>query len=260
MTSLTEAALGVNDQAHILIADDDPHCQTTTAAFLANKGYRCDCASSGEEAIALLKSNRYDLLLSDIQMPGNQDLQLIKSIPGMQAGLPVILMTGYPTIQTATRSVGLSVAAYLMKPVDPDALLVEVNRAIERSKAYRTISSARTRLVSLCDDLKKIETLSPVADENEKNAALMMFLDLTVHNIAGSLLDLRNLIESLVNAQGQNSDFGWLQSARPIMLVSAMRETISVLAKTKGSFKSKELADLRRKLEGLLQDPPAAQI
>jgi DNA-binding response OmpR family regulator len=259
MIHSTDDTLAASSQAHILIADDDLHCQTTTAAFLTNKGYQCDCASSGEEAISLLSRHRYDLLLSDIQMPGNQDLQLVKSIAKMQIGLPIILMTGYPTVQTAARSVGLSVAAYLMKPVAPDALLAEVNRAIERSKAYGTISNARARLMSLCEDLKKIEGLSPI-DENEKNAALMIFLDLTLHNISGSLLDLRNLIESLINTSGQSGEFDWLQSSRPVMLVSAMRETISILAKTKGSFKSKELADLRRKLEGLLQNPPGDQI
>jgi CheY-like chemotaxis protein len=250
-----EMRIVMEDKPLILIADDDMNCQTTIAALLSSRGYQCDCASTGEEAIARLKQNRYHLLLSDIKMPGNQDLQLIEVLPQMQAGLPVILMTGYPTVQTAVQSVGLAVMAYLIKPIDPEALLAEAARAIERSRCFRTIAGARERLIAVCENLKRIET-SLTSSGDYKNASLLAFLDLTMQNVAGSLLDLRQLIETLACSPKQGPELEWMQSARPLVLVVALREAISVLAKTKGSFKSKELADLRRKLESLLQVQP----
>jgi CheY-like chemotaxis protein len=247
-------------RASILIADDDPSCQSTTFAFLSNCGYHCDCASTGDEALALLKQNRYDLLLSDIEMPGNRDLQLIQVVPQVQTGLPVILMTGYPTIQTAASSVGLSVAAYLIKPVDPEALLAQVAQAIERSRCFRTIAGTRERMISTCEDLKKIETLLSGSSYDDKNASLLAFLDLTMQNVAGSLLDLRHMVETMTSAPRQGAqELDWMQSSRPLVLVVALREAITVLAKTKSSFKSKELADLRRKLESLLQWQPEVE-
>jgi CheY-like chemotaxis protein len=246
----------MEEKGSILIADDDLSCQSTTAAFLLNCGYRCDCAATGDEAISLMTHNRYDLLLSDIEMPGNQDLQLVQRVSKMPYGVPVILMTGYPTVKTAANSIGLPVAAYLVKPVDPDSLLTEVSRAIERSRCFQMIASTRGRLSTLCGDLEQIETVLPASTREEKSSSLKIFLDLTIQNIAGSLMDLRHLIEAAACAPDQEPEMEWLQSARPLVLIAALRETISVLAKTKGSFKSKELAELRRKLEGLIQTPP----
>jgi DNA-binding response OmpR family regulator len=246
----------MDEKGLILIADDDLSCQSTTAAFLSNCGYRCDCAATGDEAISLMTRNSYDLLLSDIEMPGNQDLQLVQRVSRMQHGVPVILMTGYPTVKTAANSIGLPVAAYLTKPVDPDSLLAEVSRAVERSRCFHMIAGTRNRLATLCGNLEQIESLIPSSTGEEKNSSLMIFLNLTTQNIAGSLLDLRHLIEAAARTTEREPEMEWLQSSRPLVLIAALRETISVLAKTKGSFKSKELAELRRKLEGLLQTHP----
>jgi DNA-binding response OmpR family regulator len=249
----------MENTALILVVDDDINLLTTTAAFLSQRGYRCDCAGTGEEAIACLKQKRYDLLISDIEMPGNRDLRLIQSLPQIQEGLPVILMTGYPTIQTAAHAVGLSVVAYLIKPVNPETLLAEVGRSLERSRYFRKVAGTRERLISVCEDLKHIENSIRIPAGNELQASLVAFLDLTLQNVTASLLDLRYLIESMASTPSQSPEREWFQSSRPLILISALRETIAVLAKTKGSFKSKELAELRHKLETLLQERPITQ-
>jgi DNA-binding response OmpR family regulator len=249
----------MESNALILIVDDDINLLTTTAAFLSQHGYRCDCADTGEEALACLKQRQYDLLISDIEMPGNHDLRLIQSLPQIQAGLPVILMTGYPTIQTAAHAVGLSVVAYLIKPVDPETLLAEVARSLERSRYFRKVAGTRERLISVCEDLKHIETSIRIPVGNEIRASLVAFLDLTLQNVTASLLDLRYLIESMAFTSKQSPEPEWLQSSRPLILISALRETIAVLAKTKESFKSKELGEIRHKLEALLREHPAKQ-
>jgi CheY-like chemotaxis protein len=243
----------IDTHAMILIADDDSSCLTTTSAFLARHGYLSDCASTGEEALHLLKQNRYDLLLSDIEMPGNQDLRLIQTLPQMQPGLPVILMTGYPTVETAANAVGLSVVAYLIKPVDPECLLAEVSRAIERFRCFRTVSEAKQRLATACRDLEQIESSLGVFSGKETKAPITAFLDLTIQNVVASLLDLRHLVEAVSSNSG-HQELEWLRSARPLVLINAIREAIAVLTKTKSAFKSKELADLRHRLEALVQE------
>jgi len=247
-------------KARVLAADDDDRCRNTTIAFLTSHGYQCDGASSGEEVIQLLKQNRYDLLLSDIEMPGNSDLRLIQDIPQIQAGLPVILMTGYPTVQTAAHSVKHSVVAYLIKPVAPEILLSEIGRAIELSRSYGAVSATRKRLLLTCEELRKMETLLKVPSGDDSKATITAFLDLTIQNMAASLLDLRQLFEALIPEFNQGPQLEWLQSARPLLLVNALRETIAVLAKTKRAFKSKELAELRRKLESLLHEEAAGDL
>lgn len=242
--------------ARILVADDDPNYLTTITALLRNRGYQCDCAFSGDEAQQLLKETQYELLLSDIEMPGNSDLRLVQALPQIQPGLPVILMTGYPTVESAVNSIGLAVSAYLIKPVDPNDLLAKVSHAIEVSHCQRKVMGTRERLLSACEDLKQIETALNASAKTDAKAPMLAYLDLTMQNVAASMLDLRQLFETVALDSEQMEGSDWLQSSRPLILVNALRETIGVLAKTKGSFKSKELAELRRKLESLLQDNP----
>jgi CheY-like chemotaxis protein len=246
----------MENSTRILIADDDANYLNTIAVLLRNQGYQCDCASSGDEALELLKKTQYDLLLSDIEMPGNSDLRLIHSLPQIQPGLPVILMTGYPSVESAVSSVGLAVSAYLIKPVETEDLLDKVRHAIEISCCHRKVIGTRERLLSACEDLKQIETSLNHSAKDDAKASMMAYLDLTMQNVAASMLDLRQLFETMAPDSEQMQGNEWLQSARPLILINALRETIGVLAKTKGSFKSKELAELRRKLESLLQDNP----
>ncbi len=240
--------------ARILVADDDADCRNTTIAFLVSHGYQCDSATTGDEVIALLGETRYDLLLSDIEMPGNSDLHLIQTLTRTQVDLPVILMTGYPSVQTAANSFGLSVIAYLIKPVDPQVLLSEVSRAIELSRSYRRIAETRERLLLTCEELRRMETSLRVPARHDTKTTMTAFLDLSIQNVAASLLDLRQLFETMIPGVSQGPQMEWLQSARPLVLINALRETIAVLAKTKRAFRSKELGELRRKLESLLQE------
>jgi CheY-like chemotaxis protein len=246
----------MDSKAQVLIADDDLNCRRTTSIFLTRNGFECDCAASAEEAIKCLQQNRYDLLLSDIEMPGNSDLKFIENLTQLNLGLPVILMTGYPTIKTAAHSVGLSVVAYLIKPVDPPILRAEVDRAVKMSRCFQKVSGTRDRLLSACDDLNNIENSFRVSGINNAKTSMSAFLDLTIQNVAASLLDLHELFDVMTPTPGQGTNMERLQSARPVILISALRETISVLAKTKSAFKSKELAELRHKLETLLSIHP----
>jgi len=246
-------------KARILIADDDVNFTVATSTFLMQHGYHCDHAATGEEALLLLKQTPYDLLLSDIEMPGNSDLGLIRDLDQMQIRLPVILITGHPSVQTAAYSVGLSVIAYLIKPVAPEVLLSEIARAIELSRCFRHVAGTHQRLLSLCQDLKQVETAFRIPANKDFKASVAAFLDLTMQNVVSSLLDLRQLFEIMVSVPGQLPEMDWLQSARPLILINALRETIAALAKTKRSFHSKELAELRRKLESLLQEQSGAE-
>ena len=88
-------------QGNLLLADDEEMYLTTLAQLLRMHGFTVTCCGSVPEARELLEKHRYDLLVSDIQMPGGPVLDLVKRIPERNAGLPVVLMTGHPTMDTA---------------------------------------------------------------------------------------------------------------------------------------------------------------
>ncbi len=120
------------DSGNILIADDDETFLQSTADLLRREGYVCACASDAKAVIEILRSARYDLLISDINMPGNSELELIKNLPKTAEGMPVILVTGGPLINTEIQSLQPPVVTCMRKPIDFDKLLAQVRISMER--------------------------------------------------------------------------------------------------------------------------------
>src|SRR5262245_52247830 len=240
MTTSTE------NLGQILLADDEGAFRVTTSAFLRQQGYACEAVPDAVAAEKSLRRSEFDLLISGIQMPGNAGLEFIADLPQVAAGLPVILLTGHPSMQTALRSVRLKVVAYLVKPCDPDELLGLASQAIANYRSYRAVSANRERLENWARDLAQIEK---VLLETPAGAATSMesYFNLTLRNLLTALVDLKQFNEVLARPDGKA---GSLENAA---LHKALQETIAVLEKTKQSFKSKELGELRKRLEGLLQ-------
>jgi DNA-binding NtrC family response regulator len=104
------------ESPRILLVDDEDTFRKSTARLLEQEGYRCDCAQDSEEASRLLTS-RHNMLLSDIRMPGNMQFEFLREIRARFPLLPVVLVTGYPSVQTAVEALRLSFTDYLLKPV-----------------------------------------------------------------------------------------------------------------------------------------------
>ena len=236
----------------ILVAEDDEAFRLSTKLFLERQGYECECAPNAAIAGELLRASEFDLLISDINMPGNLNLELVERIPQVAAALPVILLTGYPSIQSAARSVRLRVVAYLVKPCDADELLTIVEHAIANYRAYRAVTTNRRKLESWARDLAEIEKLLQTSP-GDTTAPTVAFLNLTLRNQLTMLVDLKHFTETIAQQSGKE---GILQQ---VTLHRALQETIDVLERTKQSFQSKELGELRHRLEKLLQTPPTGE-
>ena len=147
----------------ILLADDEEDFLRYTATLFEKEGYRCDCVADADKALARLKEHRYDAVISDIRMPGNGDLRLVRETARLQVGVPVILVTAYPTIDTAVPAVSLPVKAYVEKPVEFRSLLSTVNAAILEARDH---SGAGGWFESRRDTLGWfVQVLSSIVDE-----------------------------------------------------------------------------------------------
>lgn len=247
--------MNLTDVGSILIADDEEIFLESTADLLRREGYRCDCVPDADAAAKRLQEASYDLLIADIKMPGNPELQLIHKLPELAPGLPVIIVTGYPSLRSAIDSVQLPVVAYLVKPISLDELLEVVRTHTERFRAYRAVRGAQDRLQSWFQELSRIEkvlSVPPVGDEG--SAPIENFLSLTMRNVVGSLADLQRLVEAVIQSRGEQGSPLLTNLEQPAKLMSALEETIGVLEKTKSAFKSKDLGELRKKLESLVKE------
>ena len=143
-------------RGHILFADDEAEVRSTLSRLLRAKGFTCTSVASGDEVLEQLRNQEFDALISDIRMPGNDGLALIESIPQLVAGLPVILLTGMPTVETAAKSLRLSVVAYLTKPADCDELAQILDEAILQHRAFRAMRAEQRHLKDWEHELETI--------------------------------------------------------------------------------------------------------
>lgn len=106
----------------ILLADDDDQIREGLARSLQRAGYVVDTAADGAAASSLLNLNAYDLVITDIQMPGVSGMGLLRLVRSRDLDLPVILMAGAPTVLTAVEAVEQGAFRYLVKPFEPEQL------------------------------------------------------------------------------------------------------------------------------------------
>lgn len=121
-----------NPNSRILIADDEPLYLRTTGELLRKSGYECVCVPDANTALAALSREAFDLVLSDLNMPGNLQLELLQQGRQNWPHIPLIVITGVPSLPTAIESIRMGIADYLLKPVKYDDLLSSVRRALAR--------------------------------------------------------------------------------------------------------------------------------
>ncbi|PHQ35869.1 sigma-54-dependent transcriptional regulator [Rhodopirellula bahusiensis] len=122
-----------NTMQRILIADDEPLFRETTAEFLREEGFECLCVEDANDAISVLNEHPFDLILSDLNMPGNLKFELLKEGRTKHSDVPMIVITGAPSLPSAIESVRLGVTDYLLKPVKLEDLLIAVQRSLSQA-------------------------------------------------------------------------------------------------------------------------------
>jgi two-component system response regulator PilR (NtrC family) len=121
--------------ASILVVDDMVGMQRVLNGSLASEGYRVATAGSGEEALARIETQDFDLIVTDIVMPGLSGLDVLEKAQLLNPRAVVIVMTAYATLETAVTALRRGACDYLEKPVSLDELNLRVRRALEQRDA-----------------------------------------------------------------------------------------------------------------------------
>ncbi|WP_335919139.1 sigma-54 dependent transcriptional regulator [Shewanella algae] len=115
-------------EAKILLVEDDAALREALLDTLLLASYECVDVASAEEAITALKGNRFDMVISDVQMEGIGGMGLLDYLRQQHPQLPILLMTAYATIDNAVSAIKLGAVDYLAKPFAPQVLLNQVSR------------------------------------------------------------------------------------------------------------------------------------
>lgn len=171
-------------QERILVVDDEPAVRNIIAAMLARGGYRTATASNGDEALHRLREDAaYNLVLSDVMMPGMDGIALLDQICSDHPGTPVVLITAVHDINVATNAFRRGAADYLLKPFTRVQLESVVGRAIEHGRLLQQNTLYRHNLEDLVS--ARTEQLRTALDELERS------YDITLQAM-GAALDLRD--------------------------------------------------------------------
>jgi len=241
---------------HILVADDDDLGRRALCRLLEREGYSCHEANTSDAARQVMASVDVRLIVADINMEGNNRLEFIREVREKKNPVSIVLVTGHASVETAAAATALTAAAYLLKPLDPLELLQIVRSEFEQQSLFRAMQTHRHKQENMLQSMREVEeALVRTRGPGTRNA-LESYVALSFEQAMQSLLDLRALMEPVLAHCARQPDLKQLNASRPLVLVNAIQETIQVLDSTRHSFKSKELATLRQKLEVLLKSAP----
>lgn len=158
----------------ILIVDDDLVVRDSLGKWFESEGFEVSIAPGAAAALEMLAHRSFDLALVDIRMPGVDGIELQAKLREIDPSMPVIIMTGFGSVETAVRALKSGAYDYITKPFDPDELVHLVNKAIAHKRAEREVSRLKenldeifpeTRLIGQSPAMKRVielvETVAP---------------------------------------------------------------------------------------------------
>ena len=154
--------------AKILIIDDEEGIRFTFERFLSSQNYEVATAGDFEEAMACMEKDDFDVVFADIILKGKTGMDILREIKRRKMNCPVIMITGYPNIDTASEAVRLGAFDYIPKPIQKDALFHAIDVAlqhkavIDEKEKYRanleaTFSSVKDAIITVDKDLVILE-------------------------------------------------------------------------------------------------------
>src|SRR6516165_5616512 len=118
----------------ILIVDDDPDVVRSWMRVMESASYRCLATTDAKEALHLLESERPDLLITDLRMPGLDGMEMLRRAQKIDPAMPVVMLTGYASVESAVAAVKAGAFDYLPKQSSNDQLRRTVERALTKRR------------------------------------------------------------------------------------------------------------------------------
>ena len=138
MNSLEQGIENVNARStgpgRILVVDDEDIIRVLLTEILSEDGYEIVTAPDGREAIEILEHDHFDLIISDMVMPGMNGIEVLQAAFRIDPHYQIIMITGFPSVETAVRLVNLGAADYITKPFNVDLIKVTVAKVLEMKK------------------------------------------------------------------------------------------------------------------------------
>src|ERR1700723_4147357 len=146
MDDVTQRGRMVPTKAHLLIVDDEANTLASLARAFRLAGHEATVCDNPAKALELAKAQKFDLILSDVRMPGKDGLTLLEELKALGVAAPVVMMSGQAEIEMAVRATRLGALDFLEKPISTEKLLLTVENALKLQRLESENRQLKQRL------------------------------------------------------------------------------------------------------------------
>ncbi len=188
--------------SNILIVDDEKAIRKTLGEILSYEGYKMDEAGDGEEALKRFKEKSYDVVLCDIKMPKMDGIEFLERAREINPDVPIIMISGHGTIETAVEAVKKGAYDYISKPPDLNRLLITIRNAMDKTNLVTETKVLKRRVARVQEMIGESAPIKKIKDTIEKVAPTEARVLITGENGVGKELVARWLHEKSSRAAG----------------------------------------------------------
>ena len=188
--------------SQILIVDDEKAIRKTLTEILSFEGYQIDEAVDGEEALKCFKEKNYDVVLCDIKMPKIDGLEFLQKAMEHNPDVPVIMISGHGTIETAVEAVKKGAYDFIQKPPDLNRLLITIRNAKEKNNLVSEAKTLKRKVSRVQEMIGESAGIKKIRETIEKVAPTEARIMITGENGVGKELVARWIHEKSARASG----------------------------------------------------------
>ena len=187
--------------ARILTVDDESSIRETLRSILETEGYAVEVAQGGHEAIDSFKNQNFDVVLCDVKMQGMDGIEVLVALRELAPDLPVIMISGHGTIDTAVESLRKGAYDYIQKPLDLNRLLVSLRNALDRNSLVAETQRLRQKVQQESEIVGESKAIQEVRTMMQRVATTNARVLITGENGTGKELVARGIhqLSALVN-------------------------------------------------------------
>jgi two-component system, NtrC family, nitrogen regulation response regulator NtrX len=188
--------------SNILIIDDEKAIRKTLSEILSYEGYKIDEAGDGEEGFRKFREKEYDVILCDIKMPKMDGIEFLEKAKEANPDLPIIMISGHGTIETAVEAVKKGAYDYISKPPDLNRLLITIRNAMDKTSLVAETKVLKRKVSKVQDMIGDSTPIQKIRETIEKVAPTDARILITGENGVGKELVARWVHEKSNRASG----------------------------------------------------------
>lgn len=193
----------------ILVVEDEKPLRENLLSLLKSLGYTVSGVGSVGEGVERLKEQKFELIVTDIKLPGGSGLELIEHVQKHSPEIMVVVITGYGTLDTAVQAMRMGAQDYIQKPFDFDLLRLTVERVLEKVELRHRIEEEHQKVLEYARDLEKanedLKESQGAVIARERAEAIAQLAGATAHELNQPLMTILGAAEILRKELPQES-------------------------------------------------------